>query len=112
MPDEAEPRRGEVWLVSFGPALDGEVEKTRPAVIVSNDMANARLDRVQVVPLSSQIDRIYPAEAMGTLGEQVRKAIADQLTTASKRRLLRRLGKINEADLAAVFGVIRIQLGL
>lgn len=101
-----------MWLVSFGPALDGVIEKTRPAVIVSNDIANARLNRVQVVPLSSQIDRIYPAEAMVALGEHRRKAMADQLTTASKRRLLRRLGTIGDADLAAVLRVVRIQLGL
>jgi mRNA interferase MazF len=100
--DHVEPLRAEVWLVSFGPALGGEIEKTRPAVVVSNDVANARLNRVQVVPLSSQVDRIYPAEAMVTMNEGRRKAMADQITTVSKRRLLRRLGSLDGSDFAGV----------
>ena len=112
MVDEVEPRRGEVWLVSFGPALGGEMEKTLPACLVSNDAANARLNRVQVVPLSSQVDRIYPAEAIVTLGGFRRKAMADQITTVSNMRLLRRLGRLDDDDLAAVIRAVRLQLGL
>jgi mRNA interferase MazF len=52
MPDAA-LHRGDVWLVSFDPSLGGEVQKTRPAVLLSNDTANALLNRVQVVPVSS-----------------------------------------------------------
>ena len=112
MSDDAEPRRAEVWLVTFGPALGGEIEKTRPAVVVSNDAANARLNRIQVVPLSSQVDRIHPAEAIVTLNDGSRKAMADQITTVSKRRLLRHLGSLSVSDFAAVQRVIKIQLGL
>ncbi len=110
--DDVEPLRAEVWLVLFGPALGGEIEKTRPAVVISNDVANARLNRVQVVPLSSQVDRIYPAEALVTLNDGRRKAMADQITTVSKRRLLRRLGSLDGSDFAGVLRVIRVQPGL
>ena len=53
MADVPPPRRGDVWLVSFDAAVGGEVQKTRPAVVLSNDTANALLNRVQVVPISS-----------------------------------------------------------
>jgi len=98
--------------VSFDPALGGEVQKTRPAVVLSNDTANTLLNRVQVVPISSQVDRLYPAEAAVTLNGAPRKAMADQLTTASKRRLQRLLGVLSAEDLAAIVRAVRVQLGL
>jgi len=110
--DEITPARGEVWLVSFDAAIGGEVQKTRPAVILSNDTANALLNRVQVVPISSQVERLYPAEAAVTLNGERRKAMADQISTASKRRLHRKIGILGQPDLEAVGRAVRIQLGL
>ena len=98
--------------MSFDPALGGEVQKTRPAVVLSNDTANTLLNRVQVVPISSQVDRLYPAEAAVTLNGAPRKAMADQLTTASKRRLQRRLGVLSAEDLAAIVRAVRVQLAI
>jgi mRNA interferase MazF len=106
------PRRGDVWLVAFDPSVGGEIQKTRPAVVMSNDSANAVLNRVQVVPISSQTERLYPAEAYVSIDGNRRKAMADQITTASKRRLLRRLGVLGKDDLEAVGRVVRLQLGL
>ncbi len=111
MPEPA-PRRGEVWLVSFDPAIGGEIQKTRPAVVLSNDTANALLNRVQVVPVSSQVGRLYPAEAYITLNGARRKVMADQLATASKLRLIRRLGVLSPEDLGGVVRAIGVQLDL
>jgi mRNA interferase MazF len=106
------PRRGEVWLVAFDPSIGGEIQKTRPAVVISNDSANALLNRVQVVPISSQTERLYPAEAYVSVDGNRRKAMADQITTASKRRLLRLVGALGKDDLDAIGRVVRLQLDL
>lgn len=110
--DPAWPRRGEVWRIAFDPAIAGEIKKTRPAIIVSNDAANRVLNRLQVVPVSSRVARLYPSEALVTVAGKPAKAVADQLTTASRQRLRGYVGQIDADDMAAVERVIKLQLDL
>jgi mRNA interferase MazF len=105
-------KRGEVWWVSFDPAVGSEVQKTRPAVIVSNDAANRNLARVVVVPLTSNTDRLYPGEALVTIDGKGGKVMADQIMAADKTRLKSRIGAINKADMTEVEGAILVHLGL
>ncbi|HTT77109.1 MAG TPA: type II toxin-antitoxin system PemK/MazF family toxin [Candidatus Binataceae bacterium] len=113
MSAEAEaPQRGEVWWVAFDLSLGGVIKKTWPAVVVSNDAANRTLKRVQVVPLTSNVRRLYPAEAYVTVGGARHKAMADQITTAGKARLHERMGRLTPKDMAGVERALKTQLGL
>ncbi len=104
--------RGEVYWVNFDPSLGGQIQKIRPAVVLSNNAANAALNRLQVIPITSKTDRLYPGEAIIDLNGEKRKAMADQLTTVSKQRLGKRMGKVAAHDMEEIESAIMLQLGM
>jgi mRNA interferase MazF len=70
------------------------------------------LNRVQVVPLSSNVERLYPSEAYVAVEGKQHKAMADQVATVSKPRVLRRIGALSGSDVESLERAIRIQLAL
>ncbi len=105
-------KRGEVWWVNFEPSVGSETRKIRPAVIVSNNSANTHLNRVQVVPLTSNIGKCYPSEAVVVFNNSENKAMTDQIATVDKQRLQSLAGSISNKDMKQGERAIKGQLGL
>ena len=105
-------KRSEIWWVNFDPSIGGEIRNKRPAVIVSNDASNKFLNRVQVVPLTSKTDRVYPSEALVLFEGKKSKAMADQLATVSKTRLFKRAGILTLEDMRKVEEAVKVQLDI
>ena len=107
-----EIKRGDVFWVCFDPSVGGEIKKKRPAVVVSSDKANPYLNRVVVVPISSNVSKIYPSEAKITLLGKENKVMADQIRTISKRRLVSRIGKLSPEEMKEIGQKIKLFLEL
>lgn len=113
-------RRGEIWQVDLDPVRGSEANKQRPAVIVSNDRANAtaaRLGRgvVTVVPVTSRTDKVYPFQVRLSAQSGLAvdsKAQAEQVRSVSTQRLLHRIGQVAPAELAALDDALRLHLAL
>ena len=105
-------KRGEVWWVAFDPAVGSEIQKTRPAIIVSNDSANRNLKRVVVVPLTTNTSRVFPGEARVNVAGEFCKAMSDQLMAADKLRLKEKLATLSKSDMLEVEQAICVHLGL
>ena len=105
-------KRGDIYWVNFDPSIGTEIKKKRPAIIVSNDLSNIYLGRVQVIPLTSNVSRVYKTETIIGLQGKKAKAIGSQITTIDKRRLCGFIKKISPESLKEIDEIIRIQLGV
>ena len=111
------PRRGEVYLVNFDPTLGAEIQKTRPALIVQNDVANRHSAITIVAAITSQFDQpLYPTEVLirppegGLRTDSV--ALLNQIRSIDKQRLVRRLGTLKAESMDRVDHAILISMGL
>ena len=104
--------RGDVWWVNFEPSIGGEIRKKRPAIIVSNNAANKFLNRVQVIPITSNTDRLFPSEAYVTVVGKKGKAMVDQLAIVSKQRLSKCIDSVSDDEMNMIAEAIKTQLDL
>jgi mRNA interferase MazF len=91
-------RRGDVYLVELDPVVGSEVGKTRPAVVLQNDLANRSSPTITVVPISSRVDRVFPFQVRISAGEgglgHESKALCEQIRTVARARLVQYLGHL------------------
>ena len=106
------PKRKEIWWVNFHPSIAGEVQKIRPAIVVSNDFANLHSNRVQVVPLTSKTHKCYPCEAVIRFEGNESKAMADQIMTVSKQRLRSKVYVVSDREMIQLEKAIKVQLSI
>jgi mRNA interferase MazF len=106
------PKRNEVWWINFEPSIGSEIKKTRPAVVVSNDISNKYLDRFQVVPLTSNITKIYPGESVIEIEGKSGKAVTNQMATVSVARFGKKICTLTSIEQINLDEAIKTQLDL
>ena len=115
MPDIPTPDRDEVWLVSLDPTVCHEVKKTRPAVVVSSDLYNRYNWVVTVVPLTSRTEAEYDQVLIVPREEGVNTAsvtLPDQIRAVDRRRLVKRLGCLNDKTIDQLNRSLKIVLDI
>jgi mRNA interferase MazF len=106
------PRRGDVYWVNLDPVVGSEIRKTRPAVVVSNDSCNRHGAHVVVVPITSNVDSLYPGEAMVEVKGKPGRALGDQIRSIDKRRLRTPTGRLTAKEMSRVDEALAITLDL
>jgi mRNA interferase MazF len=111
---KAHPKRGEIYLVSLDPTVGAEISKTRPAIVISNDINNQFSDTITVIPITSYIEKVYPFEVLLPAVEnglsKTSKAKCNQIRTIDKQRLIKSLGKLRPEIIEAVEEATKIHL--
>jgi len=99
-------RRGDIFLVSLDPARGGEIQKTRPCVIVSPDELNSYLRTFIVAPLTTG-GHSYPFRIPCRFEARAGYVVIDQIRTVDRERLVRRLGKLSPSTLGRVLAILQ-----
>ena len=110
------PKRGEIWLVDFDPSVGTEIQKTRPALILSNNIANEKSSKVSVIPFTSNVKKLAMAvivepDANNCLDKQSLIKVPE-ISTFDKKRLKNKIGTLSKIKLKEVEDKLRIHLEL
>ncbi len=110
------PERGDIYLVSLDPTIGSEIGKSRPAIVISNNINNEFADTVTIIPVTSKTTKVYPFEVLLKMGEagltKDSKAKCNQIRTVDKKRLFKFLGSINNKKMEEIEKALLIHLGI
>jgi mRNA interferase MazF len=109
-------KRGDLFLVNFDPTLGAEVRKTRPAVVVSNDINNLNSPIVSIAPITSNVTRVYSFEVeipagMGGMRNRS-KVMVNQTRGVDKLRLIKKTGRLSEDVITLLDSALRLHYAL
>lgn len=106
------PKRGEVYWVNLDPTIGSEIKKTRPGLIISNNIANQFSSRVIILPITSKTKKIYPFEVALTLAEKNGKVMVDQIRAVDKKRLGKKIAMCDLSTLDEINKNLKFTLEL
>ena len=112
-----EVKRGDIWLINLDPTIGHEIKKSRPAVIIQNDIGNKYSPITIIAPLTSQnIDKVYPIEVLIKSGlsklNKDSKVLLNQIRVVDKKRLIKRLANLDNETMIKIDDALKISLGL
>ena len=105
-------KRGDIYWVNLDPTIGSEIKKTRPAVVISNDVQNGIGIRFIVAPVTSQVKKIYPFEAKIELKGKRGKVLLDQIRTIDVKRLGEFVGSLSTTELKDVNEALKLVLSI
>jgi mRNA interferase MazF len=106
------PKRGEIYWVNLDPTIGSEINKVRPALVVSNDSGNEYSHRVIVAPITSSVKKVYPFEVKLEIEKKDGKVLLDQLRSVDKQRLSKKLTALDYETMQLVNKALKIVLDL
>jgi mRNA interferase MazF len=106
------PRRGDIHWVNLDPTIGGETKKTRPALVVSNDIGNEIANIIMIAPITSKIKTVYPFEVKVTVKGKSCKIMLNQCRAVDKSRLTSKIGSVDLEIMKSVEDAIKIVFGL
>jgi mRNA interferase MazF len=94
--------RFDVYLVALNPTIGSEIQKTRPCVVISPDEMNQHIKTIIIAPMTSSV-KSYPTRVNTTFQGKKGQVVLDQIRTVDKKRLIKKLGSINESTQNKLF---------
>jgi mRNA interferase MazF len=108
--------RGDILLVELDPSVGTEIRKTRPAIVISNNINNQNSSLITVVPLTSKkLDKVYPFEILLTRADGLpkpSKALADQIRSLDKKRVRKILGRLSSDQMQSLEKAVKLHLAI
>ncbi|MBI4375623.1 MAG: type II toxin-antitoxin system PemK/MazF family toxin [Elusimicrobia bacterium] len=109
-------KRGEIYWINLDPTIGSEIQKTRPGLILSNDINNVHAETVTILPLTSSVKHVHPFEVLvkpdSFDNDKPVKIKADQIRTVDKRRIGRLLGNLPQDLIPHVERAVKLHLAL